>query len=136
MKLQPEGLVWVDNHWTCQDCKPNHYYSSEDNKCLTCPSTISNCDQCADDDDCETCKEGYLLVDGQCHVPHIKNCKEIDETDLTKCAECHDFFALNSERNKCINCEWLSPGCVECTTIGDEPLHCTECMENLEVSDD
>lgn len=43
---------------------------------------------------------------------------------------------MSTDRSKCINCEHLSLGCISCSTSDEEPIECTKCIDNLQISAD
>lgn len=122
--------------FTCKQCSDG-YYMNHNDLCSEC--TITNCDVCSIDGDCEECANGYSLSDGTC-TGCIDNC--IDCTgDLDSCKRCADNYEVledgtcgevdNDCGDNCYVCG-AQGVCKQCmnTFYKDSDSTCVACMDN------
>lgn len=126
----------VNNVLTCRPCSSN---------CKTCETTADNCTSCKDKLVLENgkcinkCKEGEVLVNGECKRCTDPKCKVCSSYDLDECYECKDDFFVDNKKcvNKCPNgkyydkdskkCEDCKANCKKCTSKDN----CTECKNGF-----
>jgi len=90
----------------CSSCPEEHFFSSELNTCIKCSD---NCKSCQSEQVCDSCQEGYIIVNKSCVSIGCVNKK------------------LNSESIECPPCEI---NCLECQ-IGHQRMECLLCKDNL-----
>uniref|UniRef100_A0A8C3JAN1 Proprotein convertase subtilisin/kexin type 5 n=1 Tax=Calidris pygmaea TaxID=425635 RepID=A0A8C3JAN1_9CHAR len=88
-------------------CPENTYRDESSLQCRECPS---NCDSC-DKEKCDSCKEGFYLLDGTC------------------VSECGDGFFTDDISRECEPCH---RSCATC--VGYSYEHCTGCKSSFQLS--
>ncbi|CAK65174.1 unnamed protein product (macronuclear) [Paramecium tetraurelia] len=117
----PTGCNVCQNEYSCGpgDCLPDYIYDIITHKCvMPCPS---NCKQCSLPGQCNTCDEGYKLVNHLC----VKNvcqagCELCDEAQL--CFKCPQGY----EKVDQFKCRYACD--VNCEICGEDK--CTQCKES------
>ncbi|CAD8083688.1 unnamed protein product [Paramecium primaurelia] len=77
------------------ECLGNQYYSRNEVKCLTCPSS---CTSCTSPIDCQGCLDTYTLTKLGCV------CKKNQYEDLNQCHDCPTLCTQCLNTNYCIEC--------------------------------
>jgi len=104
----------------CSSCNTAYFLDGD-----VCTSCVGFCDDCPDDVECTTCREGYSVApDGvntcsACGIAHCTDCSTSDSVFVT-CSACESGWFL--ENNACSQCEPLCDTCTN-TTV------CTACKD-------
>lgn len=110
----------------------------DDDGIATCSPCPDNCKSCrSSSKTCDTCKEGFVLKDGQC-LSCPSSCRQC--TDQLACIYCNKGFYENKEEKSCkaclTNCDACSDDktCLRCATgfyPSSDNAECIECtMQN------
>jgi len=113
----------------CKECKKGYFLDNVICKpiSLSCDKYIFNCAECNYDNlsiECQSCIEGYILVDNKCEVcDNQRFCKECKmENGVKKCLSCFPGSGLIND--ECQKCE---DGCNECIFDKDGNQECLSC---------
>ena len=99
----------------CSKCAKNYKVLSN-----ACVPKIDNCQIYDEDENCETCEDDYVFIDGE-----RTSC--LKKSDLG-----NKYFEDPSNNNNYIKCSTAITNCEQCT----DASHCTKCKKNYAIIDE
>ena len=125
-----------------------------ENKCIDGTCLVDKCKVCQLEGPpvCDSCEDGYILIDGLCKEPDcqdgfeynfiskecedkickVDNCWLCEKDGLETCDRCKENFWLTGQ-NTCIDATCSDPGCGLCNTEG--PSVCNFCKSDYHMTE-
>lgn len=96
----------------CSKCIDGYALIGQD--CINCIGTMPHCNQCTSSTKCDVCDYEVAKVDsvGKCSLCRTEN-NWFANANKCKC----DHFVDATDGNKCKTCDYLMPGCDECSYV-------------------